>query len=75
MTAVNDRVPRRSGARNVRIDLHTHSLHSDGSDTPTELVEKAAAAGLDVGSLTHHDTVIRWEVDQEARVVVLATLR
>lgn len=45
----------------MKIDLHTHSLHSDGSDTPTELVEKAAAAGLDVVALTDHDTVIGWD--------------
>jgi len=31
----------------VRIDLHTHSTASDGTDTPAELVANAAAAGLD----------------------------
>jgi predicted metal-dependent phosphoesterase TrpH len=41
----------------VRIDLHTHSTASDGTDTPAELVRKAAAAGLDVVALTDHDTV------------------
>jgi len=40
----------------MRIDLHTHSLVSDGTDTPTELVRKAAASGLDVLALTDHDT-------------------
>lgn len=45
----------------MRIDLHTHSLHSDGSDTPTELVAKAAEAGLDVVALTDHDTVAGWQ--------------
>lgn len=45
----------------LRIDLHTHSLCSDGSDTPTELIEKAARAGLDVVALTDHDTVSGWE--------------
>jgi len=40
----------------VRIDLHTHSTASDGTDTPAELVRKAAAAGLDVVALTDHDT-------------------
>jgi 3',5'-nucleoside bisphosphate phosphatase len=40
----------------VRIDLHTHSTASDGTDTPAELVRKAAAAGLDVIALTDHDT-------------------
>jgi len=41
----------------VRIDLHTHSNASDGTDTPAELVRNAAAAGLDVVALTDHDTV------------------
>jgi len=40
----------------VRIDLHTHSTASDGTDTPADLVRKAAAAGLDVVALTDHDT-------------------
>src|SRR5919112_3575135 len=30
----------------MRIDLHTHSSTSDGTDTPEELVEHAARAGL-----------------------------
>jgi 3',5'-nucleoside bisphosphate phosphatase len=40
----------------VRIDLHTHSSVSDGTDTPAELVGKAHALGLDVVALTDHDT-------------------
>ncbi|GAA2552231.1 MULTISPECIES: PHP domain-containing protein [Streptomyces] len=40
----------------MRIDLHTHSTASDGTDTPADLVRKAAAAGLDVIALTDHDT-------------------
>ncbi|MDT0265469.1 PHP domain-containing protein [Streptomyces sp. DSM 44915] len=41
----------------MRIDLHTHSTASDGTDSPAELVRNAAAAGLDVLALTDHDTV------------------
>ncbi|MET9807067.1 PHP domain-containing protein [Streptomyces halstedii] len=41
----------------MRIDLHTHSTASDGTDAPAELVAHAAAAGLDVVALTDHDTV------------------
>ncbi|MFI9628198.1 PHP domain-containing protein [Streptomyces sp. NPDC052042] len=41
----------------MRIDLHTHSTASDGTDSPAELVQRAAAAGLDVVALTDHDTV------------------
>ena len=40
----------------MRIDLHTHSSVSDGTDAPGELVRKALAAGLDVVALTDHDT-------------------
>ncbi len=40
----------------MRIDLHTHSSVSDGTDTPTQLVRKAAAEGVDVLGLTDHDT-------------------
>ncbi len=44
----------------MRIDLHTHSRASDGTDTPAELVRAAAAAGLDVVALTDHDTADGW---------------
>ncbi|WP_030560587.1 PHP domain-containing protein [Streptomyces aureocirculatus] len=40
----------------MRIDLHTHSTASDGTDTPAELVRNATTAGLDVIALTDHDT-------------------
>lgn len=40
----------------MRIDLHTHSATSDGTDTPAELVAAAARSGLDVVALTDHDT-------------------
>lgn len=40
----------------MRIDLHTHSVVSDGTDTPTRLVLKAQEEGLDVIALTDHDT-------------------
>ena len=39
------------------IDLHTHSNQSDGTLTPTQVVEKAAQAGLYAIALTDHDTV------------------
>ncbi|MBF6370697.1 PHP domain-containing protein, partial [Nocardia puris] len=44
----------------MRIDLHTHSTASDGTDTPAELVRHAAAAGLDVVAITDHDTTSGW---------------
>lgn len=38
-------------------DLHTHSTASDGTLTPTQLLERAAAAGVETLALTDHDTV------------------
>jgi 3',5'-nucleoside bisphosphate phosphatase len=43
------------------IDLHTHSLASDGTDKPAELVNKALASGLTKIALTDHDTVAGWD--------------
>jgi len=40
----------------MRIDLHTHSSVSDGTDAPASLVARAAAGGLDVVALCDHDT-------------------
>ena len=37
------------------MDLHTHTTVSDGGDSPTELVNKAAAAGLRAIAVTDHD--------------------
>jgi len=39
------------------IDLHAHTTFSDGSLTPTELVEEATALGLTAVAVTDHDTV------------------
>jgi predicted metal-dependent phosphoesterase TrpH len=50
----------------VRIDLHTHSSASDGTDTPGDLVREAAAAGLDVVALTDHDAMSGWGEAQRA---------
>ncbi|MDR0989974.1 MAG: PHP domain-containing protein [Propionibacteriaceae bacterium] len=44
-----------------KIDLHTHSTVSDGTDQPADLVAAAAAAGLAVVALTDHDSVAGWE--------------
>jgi len=43
------------------IDLHTHSLVSDGTDTPGELINKAHARGISVLGLMDHDTVAGWD--------------
>ena len=52
----------------MRIDLHTHSRVSDGTQSPEELVHAAAEAGLDVLGLTDHDTAEGWaEAETAAR--------
>ena len=40
-----------------KIDLHLHTTASDGSDTPSELLDLAKEAGLTVISITDHDTL------------------
>jgi len=51
----------------VRIDLHTHSTRSDGTDSPTALVRKARRqADLDVVALTDHDCTAGWDEAQVA---------
>jgi 3',5'-nucleoside bisphosphate phosphatase len=40
----------------MAVDLHTHSTFSDGSDTPTELIQRAMELGLTAIALTDHDT-------------------
>ncbi len=59
----------------VRIDLHTHSTASDGTDTPAELVRNAAAAGLDVVAITDHDTTAGWAEAVDARPDGLTLIR
>lgn len=39
------------------VDLHTHTTASDGTDTPEQLVRRAAAAGLGGVAITDHDTL------------------
>lgn len=48
------------------IDLHCHSTASDGTDTPTELVHNAYAAGIRTMAITDHDTTGGWDEAVEA---------
>lgn len=50
----------------MRIDLHTHSSVSDGTDTPAELVRAARSEGLDVVAITDHDTTAGWDEARDA---------
>lgn len=59
---VPDRPPRRDlpapeGMRWLAGDLHSHTVHSDGSLTIDELAGLAAAGGLDFLAVTDHNTV------------------
>lgn len=50
-------MPAHPGAdpRDVRADLHSHSLISDGTLAPAELVARAHAHGVELFALTDHD--------------------
>lgn len=41
-----------------RKDLHTHSIYSDGEDTPDDLIIKGSENGLDTIAITDHDTLL-----------------
>lgn len=51
----------------MRIDLHTHSSVSDGTEDPATLMDTARRAGLDVVALTDHDTTDGWAAAGRAR--------
>ena len=57
----------------MRIDLHTHSNRSDGTESPADLVKRALTDGLDVLGLTDHDTTAGW--DEAAKAAESAGLR
>ncbi len=39
------------------IDLHSHTIHSDGSSTPSEIVELGKSNGARAVAITDHDTI------------------
>lgn len=49
-----------------RYDLHTHSVHSDGTTTPQEIAFEVKALGLAGFALTDHDTTAGWAEAAEA---------
>ena len=51
---------------NSPIDLHTHSTASDGAFSPTQLIEKAVAANIEILALTDHDTITGLQEAQTA---------
>ena len=58
----------------MRIDLHTHSTVSDGTQPPAEVMRSAAEAGLDAVALTDHDSTTGWEEAGEAARALGLTL-
>ena len=50
------------------IDLHTHSSVSDGTETPTELIEAAVAEKLAAVAITDHDSTAGWHEAFDAAV-------
>ena len=40
-----------------KIDLHLHSVVSDGTDRPEEILAKVKAAGIEIFSITDHDAI------------------
>lgn len=54
--SVSTHIPRAAGP----IDLHTHSTVSDGTETPSELIASALAAGLGTVAITDHDSTAGW---------------
>jgi hypothetical protein len=47
-------------------DLHTHTVHSDGTTQPADNASMAVRVGLSGLALTDHDTVGGWEQMQQA---------
>lgn len=50
----------------LRVDLHMHTSYSDGMDTPTQLVTKAAQQGLHSIAITDHDILAALPEAQQA---------
>jgi 3',5'-nucleoside bisphosphate phosphatase len=49
-----------------KIDLHSHSVASDGEHAPAEVAERAKAAGVSVWALSDHDTIAGLPAGEDA---------
>lgn len=58
----------------MKIDLHCHSTCSDGTYAPTEVVQRAQVAGVNVLALTDHDTLAGIDEARAAAVACGMTL-
>ncbi|EKE02376.1 MAG: hypothetical protein ACD_20C00395G0006 [uncultured bacterium] len=45
----------------MKLDLHTHSIYSDGSLSPEELVDTAIDLGISAISITDHDNILSYK--------------
>jgi 3',5'-nucleoside bisphosphate phosphatase len=52
------------------LELHCHTTFSDGTLTPTQLVQEAITAGVKAIAITDHDTLLGWD---EARAAALGS--
>lgn len=50
----------------MKFDLHTHTTASDGTDTPAQLIERAAREGFGLIAVTDHDTLSGLEEAESA---------
>ncbi|MEM9267090.1 MAG: PHP domain-containing protein [Cyanobacteria bacterium P01_F01_bin.13] len=48
------------------LELHCHTTFSDGTLTPTQLVERAIAKGVKALAITDHDTISGWDEARSA---------
>lgn len=51
-------------------DLHLHSHHSDGTESPAEVIRQAHAHGLRTVALTDHDRTSGWDEAADAAVAL-----
>ncbi len=49
----------------MKIDLHVHTLYSDGVFSPEKIVDTAIDVGLQAISLTDHDNILSYQVAQK----------
>jgi len=50
----------------MKLDLHIHSIYSDGCNTPEQIAARAKAVGLDGFALTDHDQIKGWTRGRKA---------
>lgn len=60
----------------MRVDLHSHSTASDGMLAPQDLLARAAQAGVELFSITDHDTLAAYDdLGGQAQVGTLRLVR